>query len=133
MMSAFFFHFQHTLNRLFNNCITLHLYYNSSSLNMKGEGGGAQIDPSPQKNLSSKSPAFLGLRRISIQRICVAWVSDKISEHAQYQLLHKTTFLLLSRDWKKSSTSLKFFFSDLQIMASQQIKHKDTLLKYIQN
>ena len=55
MMSAFFFHFQHTLNRLFNNCITLHLYYNSSSLNMKGEGGGAQIDPSPRKTYPQKA------------------------------------------------------------------------------
>ena len=58
MMSAFFFHFQHTLNRLFNNCITLHLYYNSSSLNMKGEGwgGGAlKLTPPPRKNYPQKA------------------------------------------------------------------------------
>ena len=35
MMSAFF-HFQHTLNRLFNNCIKFYWYGISSSWNMKG-------------------------------------------------------------------------------------------------
>ena len=39
MMSSFF-HFRHTLNRLFNNCI---------------KGAGGQIDPPPEKTTLKKS------------------------------------------------------------------------------
>ena len=60
MMSAFF-HFQHTLNRLFNNCIRLYWYYISSPWNMKGEGSNWPPLPFPRRKLSSKSPALLGL------------------------------------------------------------------------
>ena len=34
MMSSFFFYFQHTLNRLFDNCVKLYWYYISSSWNI---------------------------------------------------------------------------------------------------
>ena len=40
-----FFYFQHTLNKLFNNCIKLHWYYISSSWYMKG----VQTDITPEK------------------------------------------------------------------------------------
>ena len=52
MMSAFF-HFQHTLNRLFNNCIKSYWYLFFLKY---------QIDPSPQEKLPSKSLPLLGLR-----------------------------------------------------------------------
>ena len=53
MMSAFF-HFQHTLNRLFNNCIKFYWSWISSSWNMKG---GGQIDVSIVKACACKAPA----------------------------------------------------------------------------
>ena len=49
MVSAFF-HFQHTLNRLFNNCLKLYWCYISSSWNMKG----GQIDRPPEKTTLRK-------------------------------------------------------------------------------
>ena len=52
-MMSLFFHFQHTLNRLFSNCIKLYWYQISPSWNMKGE-------------LTSKSPDLLGLKSWSI-------------------------------------------------------------------
>ena len=57
MMSAYF-HFQHTLNRLFNNYIKLYWYNISSSWNMKG--GKVKLTSPPAK-IRSKSPALLGL------------------------------------------------------------------------
>ena len=47
-MMSLFFHFQHTLNRLFKNYIKLYWHYISSSWNMKG-------------GLTSKIPDLLGL------------------------------------------------------------------------
>ena len=55
MMSEFF-HFQHTLNRLFNSCIKSYWYYISSSWNMKWVSNW-----SLQKKLPSKRPALLML------------------------------------------------------------------------
>ena len=59
MMSAIF-HFQHTLNIFFNNCIELYWYSISFSRNMKGRS----IWPH-QKKLPSKSPALFGLPKCS--------------------------------------------------------------------
>ena len=52
MISAFF-HFQHTLNRLFNNCIKLYWYSSSYSWNMKGRGGYI-----PPEKTSLKKPSL---------------------------------------------------------------------------
>ena len=53
IMSAFF-HFQHTLNRCFNNWIKLYWYYISSSWNIKGYEG-IQIDPHSGKTTLKRS------------------------------------------------------------------------------
>ena len=61
MMSTFF-HFQHTSNKLFNNCIKLYYYYTSSSWNMKWGGGdvrGKSNWTPPRKKYPQK--ALLGL------------------------------------------------------------------------
>ena len=51
-MMSVFYHFQHTLNRLFNKCITLYWCQISSSWDMKERGGGGgQIDPQPEIKL----------------------------------------------------------------------------------
>ena len=62
MMSAFF-HFQHTLNRLFNNCIKVLLKLDKFFFKCEGEGGGGgQTDTPPLEKLPSKTPALLGLK-----------------------------------------------------------------------
>ena len=54
MMSAFF-HFQHTLNRLFKNCMKLYWYWTSSSWNMKGKPIG--------KNTTLKKPSLFRVKK----------------------------------------------------------------------
>ena len=52
MMPAFF-HFQHTLNRLFNNYIkTLDKFF------LKYDGVGSQIGPTPRKNYPQKAQPY---------------------------------------------------------------------------
>ena len=63
MMSAFF-HFQHTLNRLFNNLLDKFFWKYEGGGEM-GKGVGCQIDSPTRKKLTSKSPALLGLNSLS--------------------------------------------------------------------
>ena len=58
-MSAFF-NFEHTLNRLFNNCIKLCWYQISSSGNMKQVG---ELNlPTPEKNYPQKAQLYYSSR-----------------------------------------------------------------------
>ena len=59
-MMSWFFNFQHTLNRLFNNYINLYWYYISSSGNMKGVSHWTPNPPLffPEKN-SLKRPSLI--------------------------------------------------------------------------
>ena len=58
----------------------------------------------------------------------VARLSYKISEHSQYQLLHKTTCFFFIRTSEKSSTTLNFFQSlandDDKVNKTQRISTK---------
>ena len=86
MMSAYnrwcqhFFHFQHTLNRFFNNCIKLCWYYISSSWNMKEGGGKIEIDL-PAEKTTLKKPSLIRVNVIkdwTIAREKTMLISEKI-------------------------------------------------------
>ena len=66
---------------------------------------------------------------VSIKRLKVALLQDKISQHAQYQLLHKTTcFYLIRATGKKVQLGWTFFQSlvndDLKVSKTQRISAK---------
>ena len=64
MMSAFC-HIQHTLSRLFNNCINLYWHKISSSWNMRSNG--VKLPPSPVKTILKKS----SLTRVNSLKVLV--------------------------------------------------------------
>ena len=71
IMSAFF-HFQHTVNRLFNNYTMLYRYKLVLPEIWRGGGGGgggAGSRRGGQKKLPSKSPAYLGLRYLKLMLV----------------------------------------------------------------
>ena len=62
MMPAFF-HFQHTLNRLFNNCIVILILDKLFLKYEGGEGGGVKLTkPSPGKT-TFKKPSFIRVKK----------------------------------------------------------------------
>ena len=82
MMSAFF-HFQHTLNGLFNNCIKLYWYQISSSWNMNG----VQIDlPPPPEKTTLKKPSLI--------RVNSLWTPDYTTFRYEYIIKYYTDIIL---------------------------------------
>ena len=77
-MMSVFFHLQHTLNRLFNNCLKLHWYQISSSWN-------TQIE----KTTLKKSPALLGLRMLGY--IIAIFIDDLIHDDSTFEKCLKKT------------------------------------------
>ena len=53
-----FYHFQPTINRLFNNCMKLYWFLLEIWKWRGGEGGGSKL--TPRKKLSLRSPTLLG-------------------------------------------------------------------------
>ena len=87
-------------------CVYLHTKFKVSSITLtsfRQDGGEVFYPPPTTSNRTPKKPnqirvkdLFLttdksALKRISIKRLEVAGPYDKIFEHAQYQLLYKTT------------------------------------------
>ena len=92
MMSAFF-HFQHTLYRLFNNCIKLYWYQISSSWNMKGR---SNWPPLPGKT-TLKKPSLIRVNT-NLSLFSSSWNVDVSSWYVTLRTLSCIEFILLLRD-----------------------------------
>ena len=74
MMPAFF-HFQHTLDRLFNNCINFYWNSISFSWNRKEEGGGrGKLTLRPPAKTTFKKPSLIRVER------CLVDLKERIQQ-----------------------------------------------------
>ena len=108
-MMSVFFHFQHTLDRLFNNCIKLYWYKISSSWKMKRGSNWPPPLPSQEK-LPSKSPDLLGLR-IQWRLSTILKTSKKVYEVMFFWYVKVCIFwkcILYAMHWDKTQVLKKF-------------------------
>ena len=86
-----FVHFQHTLNRLFNNSIKLYWYYISFPWDMKGGSNWSPPPPLPPEKTTLKKPSLLRVTQVYIS------LSNQIKfESPKYSLPLKRFIVCLS-------------------------------------